>query len=750
MVSPTGAVYTLSKQYRTVRPVKGTGTMEITDNKIVLNTGSERIEIEPPVPSDIRNGTVVRYSLHEQTVHLSVMHPSEIQEMTDDIPVVDRQAVAFTSLPYKNVAPLTLDTPLPEGMYTFSNVEELTAFLKTEISVETLRQIEKIIASEGTVVLQITPAEDGNNYAYVLRPSELAYSLEKLRATFKSPLLTVIPPMVLKELLSGHGALPFAALRQIDDLLATAPHLFPHARSGSVEAQNKAIVQWLNTALDIPAPLDTVVRRAPVHSLGALLTDIENMRQGDPRTLHSILSGFPSLETFLAERPSQTRDWLQQIIEQLGFTFESDIRKTTTDKSPSLPETSLKKLLLQLSASELKSASSTTAGQLPAADNTQSHIPTKQTTTIPDAQRLREHLQVTKRSILTLLKQQLPEIYRQLLRADDSPIIPLPHKENTAAGHSVPTTDLSGPQTIKTVQTIFAFLKSGILSPLTEHPPMQDSTESDVSRVVNVLSSLRELTNKLDPRISSTGIPNQPQTGATGSESSPAADITPALSTATLIPLLRKSLDALDTLIMLLQQTERTTDTDRLENVNTSKTETGAEGKAEGLPVNSTFSDMPANVRNTFQSALEVFESLQLLARQTPVSQGTQQIITLPVNVNGQWTEVNIRVVREKKRKHRRATPHYSVVLSVAPEATGAITVHLDYQQKRPIKIAIDCERNRTRTWFLRHRDAIRQTLDTAGVSVGNFEFRKIHSPDKGNRAETGAGSDRNMIDMKV
>jgi hypothetical protein len=217
--------------------------------------------------------------------------------------------------------------------------------------------------------------------------------------------------------------------------------------------------------------------------------------------------------------------------------------------------------------------------------------------------------------------------------------------------------------------------------------------------------------------------------------------------------LLREAVDVLRRIIDLLQP--------EAEKMETAKTLSHGRGTIEGeqalppRPSSGADTHIPGNeitqrqISQALTNAINRLESLQLLARQVPTNEGFQQIIALPIKVGDQWTDVNIRLLRQKKRKNAKDGSRFSVFLDVAPKSLGALHVHLEYQVKKQLQLSVEFERKSTRDWFAGHRKEIHDALSATGISVGHVHLtmgRKKTSSKV--RSETGA-SDK-VIDIQV
>jgi len=128
-------------------------------------------------------------------------------------------------------------------------------------------------------------------------------------------------------------------------------------------------------------------------------------------------------------------------------------------------------------------------------------------------------------------------------------------------------------------------------------------------------------------------------------------------------------------------------------------------------------------VRNAIESALQKLESLQVLAKPNTVPEGQQQILALPVRVGNEWTEVQVRFIKNKNKKQKpgASESHYSVSIDVAPSITGQTSIDMEYFTGKSLVVYLDFEHDKSREWFQNNLTDLQralQKLDLPPVSV--------------------------------
>ena len=95
-------------------------------------------------------------------------------------------------------------------------------------------------------------------------------------------------------------------------------------------------------------------------------------------------------------------------------------------------------------------------------------------------------------------------------------------------------------------------------------------------------------------------------------------------------------------------------------------------------------------LKQQVENALTRVESLQVLARQVSVTDGQQQVISLPMKIEGRWTDVVVKFLKKKDpggKKEAQNRP-VSVAIHVSPAQLGQIDVFMDYSGKKRFSCA--------------------------------------------------------------
>jgi hypothetical protein len=144
----------------------------------------------------------------------------------------------------------------------------------------------------------------------------------------------------------------------------------------------------------------------------------------------------------------------------------------------------------------------------------------------------------------------------------------------------------------------------------------------------------------------------------------------------------------------------------------------------EGGPTRSDAATL-TEMRQQVEQTLNRLESLQLLARTTTVTEGQQQILALPMRIDGQLTEVRVKLVKRRNEDGRSPARngHYSVSVNVAPIFSGEIDVHMEYTAGKALGVRMHFEKGAARQWFQENRAAITGALTGLGFGAVHLEF---------------------------
>jgi hypothetical protein len=157
-------------------------------------------------------------------------------------------------------------------------------------------------------------------------------------------------------------------------------------------------------------------------------------------------------------------------------------------------------------------------------------------------------------------------------------------------------------------------------------------------------------------------------------------------------------------------------------------------------------------LKQQVENALTHVESLQVLARQVSVADGQQQVISLPMKIEGQWTDVVVKFVKKKSTGAKDASKKpVSVAIHVSPAMLGTIDVFMEYDGKKRFSMRMEFEKPSTRAWFENNKEDFSASLARIGFEAFKIDMKEIRpgrQQGHGNNISTKTPSGSSVIDI--
>jgi hypothetical protein len=148
-----------------------------------------------------------------------------------------------------------------------------------------------------------------------------------------------------------------------------------------------------------------------------------------------------------------------------------------------------------------------------------------------------------------------------------------------------------------------------------------------------------------------------------------------------------------------------------------------ARAQEQGTVAGAARSSPAEAIRSAALTAARSLENLQLLSTQTRTAETEQHLLAIPAKIGGEWTEVQIKFVKERKgEKGENKDGHVSIYLNVAPSVLGQVTAHLDYHPPN-LNLAFRFEKPEVTRWFRQQSGELREALSQVGLPGTTLEF---------------------------
>ncbi|MBN2035572.1 MAG: hypothetical protein JW768_02400 [Chitinispirillaceae bacterium] len=606
---------------------------------------------------------------------------------------------------------------LPEGMFAFTSVEEALRFLGKDAAGDPAlaARLRTSLNAHGIIILSTRVYAAQESVLLLLGPEDVLRELDSWKGSaLQSRMFKSVPADVFARVFADRGALPLDYLRLLDTFAAALQMPAGSSKAGSPDAQAASLVQWLHAAADSRAAPSALAPLAPVFSPASIIDALRDLAAAWSRLPQTTVA-IPPPEQFGLVAPAldKTSDRLgliARMVQRLGLDFEQAIAAKRTPDTAGLKPFLLQLLHLIEPARPL--ADTALAASSPATQG--AAVP-------PHAAALFAAVQECRQACLTAIDKMTGATPLSAAGAEAQQPLDRPAHDLRQELRAF-FASLVG--RIERQQNDLLLLIRGSAQAASSGQELSEETAEaflrDVKERLNAF--IRQSIAVLELTIQK----HAQQDAAHARSQSPSE---PAGPPAFYTTALEKSLLALISRLDLFRpRVISMAEAALREALHENAARAGADGKG-GAPAAPADHDASPMVRQTVQANIETLlqriESLQLMARQTPTASGEQQIISLPVKIGEEWTEMHVRLIKQHRKERRGGgdRQHYTVYINVAPTLLGPICARLDYQVKKSLSIALEIESAPTRAWFKRKRSALRDSLVALGLPSPRIEL---------------------------
>jgi hypothetical protein len=657
-----------------------------------------------------------------------------------------------------------------EGYYQFDSVKEALEWIAKNKQVNEDIPWQKLsqMFGDGPVVLKVYDSAVGDVRASFVSPDKIGADIAHFTASsLAARVWNSLPQTTLASILADTGHIPLDRLLQIDRLLSAYESVGADAPAGSTQSEagatavspglTGAFAQWLSVALDKNVPVQAMVSRAPwpvSQQFGALLEAMEAAGQNAGVSLDATTDPAAyalSKESVAASSSRETA--LADLFDRLGLNLEASLLKAASLNDSAVNPQSLKARLLSLAAA-LDSA----AGQTPSGAAAQTSLTQRGAATVPQtADAAASDLLVRFARLLDDTAAHIEVIQQatgsvQTAAGEDPSGLSMPSPPALAAiRQAAATLDALATSVGENVQSLSRDLSTaasqdvsqGTASPAAEGPrnqnvQMQDSpvqtAQTTLTGGLEVAGQIRILARDVLQGV------DRLSTDAASRETSP-AKLQAAIEA--LAKNVAKGLDSLAATVSERSQSARATALQQ--DIATRSPQHPGKTEEDAAASQRTALD---TLRAQVEHVLTRVESLQVLAKQVSVADGVQQVISLPIKIDGQWTDVMVKFLkRRNSRAKDRSGKNVSVVIRVAPEVLGNIAVYMDYAGKQSLGLRMEFDKASSRQWFESNRADFSAALEKLGFLGPRIAMAQSR-PEEASSAVPEAGGADTTIDI--
>jgi hypothetical protein len=626
-----------------------------------------------------------------------------------------------------------------EGYYQFDSVKEALEWIAKNKQVNEDIPWQKLsqMFGNGPVVLKVYDSAVGDVRASFVSPDKVGADIAHFTASsLAARVWNSLPQTTLVSILADTGHIPLDRLLQIDRLLSAYESVGADAPPGSTQSESGAapaspglagaFAQWLSVALDKNVPAQAMVSRAPwpvSQQFGALLEAMEATVQNAGVSLDATTDPAAyALSKESVASSSSRENALADLFERLGLNLEASLLKAESlDGSAAKPQ-SLKAQLLSLAAA-LDSAAGQTPSSGAAAQTSQTQqgaamAPQNTDAAASDALVRFARLLDDAAAHIEVIQQATGGVQTAAGEGFSGLSTPLP-PTLAAIRQAATTLDALATSVGENVQSLSRDLSTaasqdvpqGAASPVAEGPQdqniqMQDSpvrsAQTTLADGLEVAGQIRALARDILQGV------DRLSTDVASRETSPAR-LQAAFEA--LAKNVAKGLDGLAAIVSERSQSARATALQQ----DLAARAPQHPGKTEQDAAASQRTALDT-LRAQVEHVLTRVESLQVLAKQVSVADGVQQVISLPIKIDGQWTDVMVKFLKRKNSQAKdRSKKNVSVVIRVAPEVLGNIAVYMDYAGKQSLGLRMEFDKASSRQWFESNRADFSAALEKLG-----------------------------------
>ena len=130
--------------------------------------------------------------------------------------------------------------------------------------------------------------------------------------------------------------------------------------------------------------------------------------------------------------------------------------------------------------------------------------------------------------------------------------------------------------------------------------------------------------------------------------------------------------------------------------------------------------------RRLVETALERIDSMQISAKPTVTADTRQQVVMVPMNIDGEWSDVIVKFVKDNgKGRKKGAGKNIAVTINVAPTFLGEITAAMNYKGINDCSIQMTFDKDRTLSWFKANQQGFLDAFATLGFKSLKIDMQK-------------------------
>jgi hypothetical protein len=138
------------------------------------------------------------------------------------------------------------------------------------------------------------------------------------------------------------------------------------------------------------------------------------------------------------------------------------------------------------------------------------------------------------------------------------------------------------------------------------------------------------------------------------------------------------------------------------------------------------FSPSMETTRRLVESALDRIDSMQISAKPTITADARQQIVIVPMNIDGEWNDVIVKFVKDKAAGGKKgAKKNIAITINVAPTFLGEITAAINFKGTSDCSLRMTFDNDQTFSWFKANEQGFSDAFAKLGLNGLKIDMQK-------------------------
>lgn len=132
------------------------------------------------------------------------------------------------------------------------------------------------------------------------------------------------------------------------------------------------------------------------------------------------------------------------------------------------------------------------------------------------------------------------------------------------------------------------------------------------------------------------------------------------------------------------------------------------------------------DVREKIEQVINKIEAMQVLAKKVPTANGESQLLSVPININNEITELRIQFKKENKKEKNVEKQSTSVLLNMELSLIGEVSAQMKFFNNKDLSINMLLSNKPTLDWFVNNKIEMLEALKTLNFNSVKLDFGNL------------------------